>query len=138
MSIISHDHKRDTVPLYTVMLFITNLCNMILWLFYIIFVYVFPCKIDTNHNGIYLDNLCPIGGHVVWCVLCLRMVMSSNHIRVRFRAWKEWPKLVEGAVVYSLLCLNSKWWCHFLCSEGNHASGLQSWDHRLWCPQYNN
>ena len=44
---------------------------MILWLFCIIIFYEFPCKIDTNHNGIYLGTMSPLWSCGMMLILCV-------------------------------------------------------------------
>ena len=75
---------------------------------------------------------CQSTWYVAWCSLCVWMVMILNPTRDSVRAWK-----VGDHNYRNEQCLIDKWWCHFLCSEGNHASGLQSQDRMLWCSPYN-
>ena len=58
---------------------------MILCVFYIIIFDEIPCKIDTNHNRIDLSTVSPQWSCGMMLTLC---VMSSNCVRVSFRAWK--------------------------------------------------
>ena len=108
---------------------------MILWLFCIIIFYEITCNIDTNHNEIYLCTVSP------WWSCSMMFAFCVNGHEFEFcqsvLEHGRWSNLVEGAEMWSLWCLKSKWWCHFLYSEGNHVPGLKSWDHRLWGPQCN-
>ena len=52
---------------------------MICWLFCIISLYDLPCKIDINHNEIYLCTVSPLWSCGMMVALCVNDHESESH-----------------------------------------------------------